>query len=159
VHRRTPTRSSASPIGLVTALIACFLMFGADAARGADQILDLPVADARASTHASALMDIPFYMAGESHPEVQSKIGEWPTNRRTNAFGKAKADACNRVFISAIRALQARAQAEGGNAVVGVRSNTKNQNLESATQFRCAAGAVVANVALMGTVVKLGAEK
>jgi uncharacterized protein YbjQ (UPF0145 family) len=159
MHRRSPTRSSSLPISLVTALVVCFLMAGADSAHAADQILDLSVADARASQHAAALIDIPFYMAGDSHPAVQSKIGEWPTNQRTNAFAKAKTDACNRVFISAIRALQLRAQAEGGNAIVDVWSNTKNQKLESATQFRCAAGAFVANVALRGTVVKLGAKK
>ena len=75
-----------------------------------------------------------------------------------HAFGKAKTDACNRVFISAIIALQKRAQAEGGNAVIDVQSNTKDQPLESATQFRCAAGTMVANVALKGTVVKLAGK-
>ena len=141
-------------LGLYACLAFAFVM----PVRAADAMLELPVADARASTHASALLDIPFFMAGEKHAAVTSKLGEWPTNQRSNAFGKAKTDACNRVFISAILALQKRAQTEGGNAVIDVRSNTKDQPFESATQFRCAAGAMVANVALKGTVVKLAGK-
>lgn len=127
-------------------------------ALAADQMLDLAVADAKASRHASALLDVPFYMAGEKHPAVAQKLGSWPTNQRTNAFGKAKTDACYRVFISAIKVLQQRAQREGGHAVIDIESNTKDQSLKSATQFRCAAGAAVANVALTGTVVKLAGK-
>lgn len=151
-------RTSLSRPRPVLGLSACLVFALATPASAADAMLELPVADARASSHASALLDVPFFMAGEKHDAVASKIGEWPTNQRTNAFGKAKTDACNRVFISAIIALQKRAQVEGGNAVVDVYSNTKNQKFESATLFRCAAGAVVANVALKGTVVKLGAK-
>lgn len=124
----------------------------------ADVILELPVADARASSHATALLDIPFFMVGEKHPAVASKIGEWPTSQRTNALTKAKSDACNRVFISAILVLQKRAQAEGGNAIIDVRSNLKNQPFDSATNFKCAAGTLMSNVALKGTVVKLAGK-
>lgn len=144
--------------GLVLACALAFSLASASPAHAADQILDIPVADAKASRHATALLDIPFYMAGEAHPPVERKIGNWPTNQRTNAFGKAKTDACQRVFISAIKSLQQRAQIEGGDAVIDVQSNTKNQKFESATEFRCAAGAVVANVALTGTIVKLGGK-
>ena len=143
---------------LLIGLSACLAFALAMPVQAADAVLDLPVADARASKHATALLDIPFFMAGEKHAAVASKIGEWPTNQRTNAFGKAKSDACNRVFISAIVALQKRAQVEGGNAVIDIRSNTKNQVFDSATQFRCAAGAMVANVAVTGTVVKLAGK-
>lgn len=141
--------------------LGCALVFSlasASPAGAADQMLDIPVAEAKASRHAAALLDIPFYMAGESHPPVARSIGNWPTNQRTNALGKAKTDACQRVFISAIKSLQQRARIEGGDAVIDVQSNTKNQKFESATQFRCAAGAVVANVALTGTIVKLGKD-
>ncbi len=147
------------PIGAAGALLGLVLVLAPAApARAADQMLDLAVADARASRHASALLDVPFYMAGEKHPAVAQKLGNWPTNQRTNAFGKAKTDACHRVFISAIRVLQQRAQREGGNAVIDVQSNLKDQPFKSATQFRCAAGAVVANVVLTGTVVKLAGK-
>ena len=151
-------RTTASGTRTFLGVYALYLFSLAAPAAAADIILELEVADARASRHASALLDVPFFMVGEKHGAVASKLGEWPTNKRTNALGKAKTDACQRVFISAIIALQRRAQVEGGNAVVDIRSNTKDQRFESATQFRCAAGAVVANVALQGTVVKLGGK-
>ena len=138
------------------ALAASASLLVASVAAARDTNLELPVAGAKASKHATALLDIPFYMAGEKHPAVAKKIGEWPTNLRTNAFNKTDEDACNRVFISAIISLQKRAQAEGGNAVIDIKSRTKDNELVSATRFRCAAGNVVANVALVGTVVKLG---
>lgn len=141
---------------LALAISAALLVAGAAGARETD--LELSVSDAKASKHATGLLDIPFFMAGEKHPAVAKKIGEWPTNQRTNAFNKTDTDACNRVFISAVISLQKRAQAEGGNAVIDIRSNTRNKELVSATNFRCAAGNVVANVALVGTVVKLGGK-
>ena len=39
--------------------------------------------------------------------------------------------------------------------MIEIRSITRNDELASATQYRCAAGAVIANVALKGTVVEL----
>jgi len=168
VHPTDPTHRRATRLGSplvarlgAAAAIVVGLALGlapVRSAHAADQMLDLAVADAKASRHASALLDVPFYMAGEKHPAVAQKLGNWPTNQRTNAFGKAKTDACYRVFISAVRVLQQRAQREGGNAVVDVVSITKDQKLESATQFRCAAGSVVANVVLTGTVVKLAGK-
>lgn len=139
-------------LGLVVALAP------ATPSRAADVMLDVDVADAKASHFGSSLLDVPFYMAGEKHPAVTQKIGIWPTNKRTNAFGKAKTDACHRVFISAIRALQQRAQREGGNAVIDIESTIKGESFKSATQFRCAAGAVMANVVLKGTIVKLAGK-
>jgi hypothetical protein len=42
----------------------------------------------------------------------------------------------------------------GADAVIDIKSITKHNDLESATSYRCAAGGVVANVALTGRVVK-----
>ena len=84
-----------------------------------------------------------------------SDLGEFTANRRTNAFNKGDEEACQIAFLSAVIALQTRAQEMGGDAVVDVHSTTRHQNLESATQYRCAAGNVVANVVLVGRVVKL----
>ncbi|MFO0689808.1 MAG: excinuclease ABC subunit A [Myxococcota bacterium] len=158
--RPGPVRPARAPhTAFVSGILVALLgLASAAPVRAADQMLDLAVADAKASRHASALLDVPVYMAGEKHPAVAQKIGSWPTSQRTNAFGKAKTDACHRVFISALRVLQQRAQREGGNAVIDVESSTMSQPLKSATQFRCAAGALMANVALTGTVVKLAGK-
>jgi hypothetical protein len=102
------------------------------------------------------LLDVPVYFAGQDHAAVASDLGVFTSNRRTNAFGKGDEQACRIAFLSAVIALQTRAQREGGNAVVDIKSITKHQDLESATQFRCAAGNVVANVVLSGRVVRIG---
>ena len=52
-------------------------------------------------------------------------------------------------------ALQSRAQQMGGDAVVEIKSITKHNDLTSASEYRGAAGDVVANVVLTGRVVKL----
>ena len=102
------------------------------------------------------LLGVPVYFAGQSHAKVASDMGVFTANRRTNAFNKSDEQACRVAFLSAVIALQARAQKLGGDAVVDIKSTTKHQDLESATQFRCVAGSVVANVVLTGRVVKFG---
>jgi uncharacterized protein YbjQ (UPF0145 family) len=82
-------------------------------------------------------------------------MGEFATNKKTNAFGKSDLEACQHVFLSAVIELQERARKEGGNAVINIKSNYKNEVRESATEFTCGAGAVIAGVALTGEVVTL----
>jgi uncharacterized protein YbjQ (UPF0145 family) len=86
---------------------------------------------------------------------VAKDLGVFTANRRTNAFGKSDEAACQIAFLSAIIALQSRAQNMGGNAIVDIKSITKHNDLTSASEYRCAAGDVVANVVLTGRVVKL----
>jgi hypothetical protein len=100
------------------------------------------------------LLDVPFYMAGQPHAAVAHDLGVFKSNRSTNAFAKSDEEACQVAFLSALISLQERVRAEGGDAVVDVKSVTKHRDLESATSFRCAAGNVVANVAVSGRVVK-----
>lgn len=101
------------------------------------------------------LLDVPVYLAGERHAAEAQDLGVFRTNMRTNAANKSDEEACQIAFLSALISLQNRARALGGDAVVDVRSITKNNDLTSATQYRCVAGAFVANVALEGRVVKL----
>jgi uncharacterized protein YbjQ (UPF0145 family) len=117
---------------------------------------DLPAqAAADSALGKERLLDVPFFLTGQKHPAVKKELGEFKTNKRTNAFGKSDEEACQVAFLSAIIALQERARKEGGNAVVDIKSVTKNNDLASATQYRCVVGAVVANVALTGKVVEL----
>ena len=102
----------------------------------------------------SKLLGVPVYFAGQSHAKVASDKGVFTANRRTNAFNKSDEQACRIAFLSAVIALQSRAQKMGADAVVDIKSITKHQNLESAKQYRCVAGNVVANVVLTGRVVK-----
>lgn len=100
--------------------------------------------------------DIRFYFGKQPHPKVEKSFGEFRTNKKTNAFGKSDKQACGWAFLSALLVLQSRAIQEGGNAVVNIRSNYRNNEVESETEFECGAGAVMAGVALKGDVVKLG---
>ena len=102
----------------------------------------------------SKLLDVPFYMAGQKHPKVSKDLGSFRSNKRTNSFNKSDEAACRRAFLSAIITFQERAQRMGADAIVDLRSITKHNNLDSATQFRCAAGTFVTNVALTGNVVR-----
>lgn len=131
------------------------VMLVAMAAWARETFLDLPVKEALASPEAKNLLDVPFFMAGQKHATPGRTLGEYKSNKRTNAFNKSDCDACHIAFLSALISLQERARREGGNAVIGVRSVTKNKDLESATEYRCVAGTFVANVALMGTVAEV----
>ncbi len=82
-------------------------------------------------------------------------FGGFKTNKKTNAFAKSDEDACNWVFLSAMISLKERAIKEGGNAVVDIKSNYKNNLTSSSETFQCGAGAVMAGVALTGKVVTL----
>jgi hypothetical protein len=55
--------------------------------------------------------------------------------------------------------LQERAQDEGGDAIVDIVSITRRKKTESASEFRCVAGALIVHVGLRGTIVRLGATK
>ncbi|WP_244849503.1 excinuclease ABC subunit A [Caballeronia sp. SL2Y3] len=114
-----------------------------------------PVAPALVSEPDKVDKNIPLYFAGQAHPAVVKSLGVFATNKKTNAFGKSDEDACQHVFLSAVMELQERARKEGGDAVINIKSNYQNVERESATEFTCGAGAVVAGVALKGEVVKL----
>ena len=137
------------------ALSTIVVAFAVLPANARETFLDLPVKEAvESELGQEKLLDVPFYMAGQEHPATGRSKGVFKANRRTNAFNKADEEACNIAFLSAIISLQERARKEGGDAVVDIKSVTKHRDLESAEMFRCAAGNVVANVALTGRVVK-----
>lgn len=122
-----------------------------------NDLLELSVMDAiNGDRGQQKLLDVPVYMKGQSHPSVAKSFGTFTSNRRTNAFGRSDETACEIAFLSALIALQQRAKAEGGNAVVDIVSITRNDELASASKYRCAAGFAVANVALSGRVVSIG---
>jgi uncharacterized protein YbjQ (UPF0145 family) len=133
------------------ALASCLV---ASTALARSDLIDIPVNTATAQDESSSLLDVRYYMAGQSHPAIAKDLGVYRSNQRTNAFTKSDERACSIAFLSALIALQKRAQRLGGDAVVDIKSITQHRDLESSTEFRCAAGNVVANVALSGRVVK-----
>jgi hypothetical protein len=122
-----------------------------------DSVADYSVDAALASEPGKVTPDVALFFAGQKHPAVLQSFGEFATNKKTNAFGKSDMEACQHVFLSAVLELQDRARKQGGNAVVNIKSNYRNELRASPSEFTCGAGAVIAGVALVGDVVKLKA--
>lgn len=139
----------------IAVLAAAFLCIPSAMAR--DTHHDFPLSDAMASADARDKLDpgIKFYFGTQKHPKVIKRFGEWGTNKKTNAFGKDDKVACEWVFLSAMLELQERAQKEGGNAVINIKSNYRGKETVSNDTYQCGAGAIMAGVALKGTVVRI----
>lgn len=114
-----------------------------------------PINDVLDKYDAKLNSDVALYFGKQSHPAVAKKLGEYPTNKKTNGFNKSDSEACEWVMLSALLSLQERAVREGGNAVVNIRSYYKKDEVSSETEYECHNGAFVAGVALIGEVVKL----
>jgi hypothetical protein len=95
-----------------------------------------------------------FYLAGEK-VNVQQRMGEDVTNKKTNAANKSDEVACNWVALSALKALQDGAKSRGANAVVDIVSYYKKNEFKSSTNYECYAGNILAGVALKGTYAKV----
>ena len=136
-------------------LLASLLTSGGAFARD-DQNM-YPLDDALNTEAAKEKLDpsIRLYFGNQKHPKIAKDFGEWKTNKKTNAFNKSDKEACEWVFLSAVLELQERAKTEGGNAVVAIKSNYKNNERSSETEYMCGNGALMAGVALKARVVKL----
>jgi hypothetical protein len=98
--------------------------------------------------------DISFYMKGQQHPPVSDVTPEYTSNKRSRKFGRSVEDACQTAFISALISFQQRAYKEDADTVIDLYSITKDKRFESADQYSCLVGSMVANVALRGKVGK-----
>jgi hypothetical protein len=122
-----------------------------------DDIGNYSVTDALSTEQANNKLgtDISFYFGDQVYGEPQQQFGEFSTSKKTNAFNKSDLEACHWVFLSAMITLKERAIKEGGNAVIEIKSNYKNNLTSNNDTFQCGAGTFVAGVALTGKVVKL----
>ncbi len=101
------------------------------------------------------LIDVPFYLKGQAHPGVEKTLLHVTMERSTRGAFRSDQGSCDVAFLSALRALQDRAQQEGADAIVELVSTTHSKETESATDYRCVAGSMVVHVGLKGTFVKL----
>ena len=122
-----------------------------------DSVQSFSVAEVLNSADGKAKLgdSIKYAFGTTSLGTVAKNFGEFRTNKKTNAFGKSDEKACKWVFLSAMITLKERAISEGGNAVINIRSNYKNNETSSETTFQCGAGAIMAGVALIGDVVTI----
>lgn len=116
-----------------------------------------PLEDALQAQAAKDKLDpeVKLFFGAQKHPKVTKELGEWKTNKKTNAFNKSDKQACEWTFLSAMLEMQERAQKQGGNAVIGIKSNYKNVERSSDTEYMCGSGALMSGVAFKGKVVKL----
>ena len=119
-----------------------------------DTLQAVSIEDALATEKAKQALgeNVAFFFGEQSPGNVVKEFGEIRTNKKTNAFGKSDTAACQWAFLSAMIALKDRALQDGGNAVINIKSNYKNNLTSSETTFQCGAGGIMAGVALVGTV-------
>ncbi|WP_263262116.1 excinuclease [Pseudomonas sp. RIT-PI-S] len=96
---------------------------------------------------------VKFYLAGTTPKGKVSVVSpDAVTNKKTNAFNKTDAQACEWALQSALLTLQDAAKQAGANAVTNIVSFYKRIERRDASQYECHAGAVIAGVALKGDV-------
>ena len=137
---------------MLVAFSVTILSAGMTNARETD--LKLPVQHAlETSVAKKKLLDIPFFMAGQKHDKVVKDLGVFKSSKTSSGFSKSDQEGCDQAFLSALITLQQRAKKEGGDAIVEIKSVTKDSNVESATEYGCLAGAMIVRVALEGRIV------
>lgn len=99
--------------------------------------------------------EVKFFFGDQKTPAIKERMGEFTTNKKTNAFNKSDEEACQWVMLSALVSLKEKALQLGGDAVVDIKSYYKKDTFSSQTEYECHAGALMSGVALKGTVVKL----
>ena len=132
-------------------------LFAGTAAIARDSHKMFSISDALQTQAAKDKLDpsIKLYFGDQKHPAVVKDIGEWKTNKKTNGFNKSDSEGCDWAFLAAMLTLQERAKSEGGNAVIGIKSNYKDITTVSETEYMCGNGAFISGVAFKGQVVKL----
>lgn len=130
-------------------------------AHAADKKVMMPIIGAMEDNGAKERLgnSVRFFFGTQKTPKVLEKRGSDQTNQKTNAFGKTDQAVCNWVFLSAMLALQKRAEELGADAVINITSNYKNIPYSSETEFECHVGNIVGGVALKGDFVRLAGAK
>ena len=142
-------------LSLALATVATLAIAPTADARDTRQQFDIATAIAAGKADGTLDGSVQFHFKGARAPAVASRLGPARTNKKTNAFGKSDATACQWVFLGALKALQEAAKERGANAVIDIESNYKNQVFTSATQYQCGAGGLMAGVALKGVYAKV----
>lgn len=138
----------------VSACVLGCLVASAASARETEYLL--PIEEVVESELArERLFDVPFYFHDEEHPAVARRISTDTAHRSTRGVFRSDRSGCRVAFLSALRVLQERARAAGADAVIEIKSVTMDQELASATEYRCVAGTTIVRVGLEGVLVEL----
>ncbi len=139
---------------IVTALTITLLATTASARNDVD---NYSITDALKTEEAKAILgtNVKFYFGTQAHGEVITEHSITSVNRKTNGTNKTDKEACNWVFLSALKALRDKAHNVGANAVVNIRSNYQHNTTTSNETFQCGSGTFTSGVALIGDVVTI----
>jgi hypothetical protein len=126
-------------------------------AEARDDRLRLPLAPALTNAQASGKLSgrVKLFFGKQAHPKPAAELGQTSTNKKTSFLNKTDQEACEWAFLSSMIALIKYAEDHGGNAVVNIRSNYKNVEFSSETEYECGAGNMSGGTAFIGDVVKL----
>ena len=100
------------------------------------------------------LHEVPFFFSGQEHPGIGEQLSTVRTEQTTSGVFRSDRRACGIALLSALRQLQVMAREEHADAIVDIVSVSGEDRLESASEFRCVAGATVAHVKLVGKLVR-----
>ncbi|MDX2023188.1 MAG: tetratricopeptide repeat protein [Deltaproteobacteria bacterium] len=147
---------AARSVGACTFVAA--LIMGPAVASARDDINSYSIEKAISTWGARAgLPPMPMYFGDTAGPTGAVDLGELRTSNKTSAIGKSDEEACQWVFLTSLKSLQNAARKRGATALVNIRSNYKNNEFKSATEFQCGAGNIIAGVALKAQAVRVDA--
>jgi hypothetical protein len=137
-------------------MVASLLALTSLPAAARDDVGTYPIADVMSNPeYAKRLEGVKFFFGSQAAPAIERTVGEFQSNKKTNAVGKSDKEACEWAFLSALLSFRDRALSSGADAVTNITGYYKKQPYTSETHFQCGAGATMAGVTLKGTVVKL----
>jgi hypothetical protein len=144
-------------VGAGVAFAATALLVTSPVADARDTRHKFPLEQALAKAEASGKLapGIKLFFGTQQYPTPTAKLGSTRTNKKTNFFNKSDQEGCEWAFLSAMISLTQYAQKVGGNAIVNIRSNYRNVEFSSETEYECGAGNVTGGTAFIGEVVKL----
>jgi hypothetical protein len=136
---------------------ALILAFTSSMAMARDDRMRFPVSDAMNAVAAKEKLgdQVKFYFGDQAHPGVAKSFGVDQSNRKTSGVGKSDQQACDWAFLSAMLAFRDKAIQNGVDAVINIRSNYKNTEFSSATEYECGVGGIMSGVTFKGEIVKL----
>ena len=152
----TPKLADKFAAGAVAAAVVA-LLATAPVADARDTLQKFPIEAALAKAQASGQLapGIKLFFGTQKHAKPTAQLGPARTNKKTNFFNKSDQEGCDWAFQSSMITLTQYAQRVGGNAIINIRSNYKNNEFSSETEYQCGAGNVTGGTAFIGDVVKL----
>jgi hypothetical protein len=141
----------------LSALVVALATFVVPAvAEARDTVVRVALADVLAMPEAQSKLDgsVQFYLDGQSTPKIESRLGSGVSNKKTNGVGKDDEYGCKYVVLSALIAFQQSAKQRGANAVIGLVSYYKKNEVRDAQMVECHAGNIMIGAALKGEYAK-----